>query len=57
MKAPGTAKRMTFLPAAREWTETLWSSSLSSKYARVPSGMTSPPAIGAIESFAAGLDW
>lgn len=49
VKAPGTPKRMTFLPAARVWTEALWSWSFSSKKEIVPSGTTSPTAIGAME--------
>lgn len=50
VKAPGTPNRMTFLPDAREWTETCWSLSSASKWARVPSGIFSPTAIGAIDS-------
>ena len=48
VKAPGTPKRTTFLPAARECTDTVWSSSSSLKYATFPSGSESPTAIGAI---------
>lgn len=50
VKAPGTPNRMTFLPDAREWTETCWSLSSASKWARVPSRIFSPTAIGAIDS-------
>ena len=50
VKAPGTPKTMTFLPAARVCTDTSWSWSCSSKWASFPSGKTSPTAIGAISN-------
>ena len=49
VKAPGTAKMMTFLPAEREWMVTDWGLLSSSRKAKVPSGITSPTLIGAIE--------
>jgi len=48
VKAPGTPKRMTFLPAASAWTETCCSWSLSSNHPSWPSGRESPTAIGAM---------
>lgn len=48
VKAPGTPKRMTFLPAASAWTETCCSWSFSSNQPSWPSGRESPTAIGAM---------
>jgi hypothetical protein len=52
VKAPGTPKRMTFLPAARELMETCCSWSLSSNQASWPSGRVLPTAIGAMGALA-----
>jgi hypothetical protein len=57
VKAPGTPKRMTFLPAARELMETCCSWSLSSNQASWPSGRVLPTPIGAMGALACSGGW